>query len=147
MRQYPAILKQDEDGRYLATFPDFPEALTDGEDLDEALAEARDCLEEAIAGRMNRNEEIPTPSLPKKTHSLISLTPEFVAKVGLYLAWKERHISKSALARLVGVQEKEVRRLLDPHYSSKLPSMERALNALGKTIVVDVKALPDRMAQ
>ena len=141
MRQYPVVLKRDRDGRYLVTFPDFPEAVTDGEDLDEALAEAVDCLEEAIAGRMNRNEEIPAPSRPKKTHNLVSLTPELVAKVGLYLAWKERQISKSALARLVGIQEKEVRRLLDPHYSSKLPSIERALNALGKTIVVDVKTL------
>lgn len=141
MKPYPARLKQGADGRYLVTFPEFPEALTDGADLDEALAEARDCLEEAIAGRMNRHEAIPMASQPKKIHHLISLAPELVAKVGLYLAWKERQISKSALARLVGVQEKEVRRLLDPHYSSKLPSMERALNALGKTIVVDVKAL------
>ena len=36
------------------TFEDLPEAITQGETIAEALAEAADALEEAIAGRLRR---------------------------------------------------------------------------------------------
>jgi predicted RNase H-like HicB family nuclease len=49
-------------GFALVTFPDFPEARTDGETLEEALAEAADCLAEAVAGRIARTETPPKHS-------------------------------------------------------------------------------------
>jgi predicted RNase H-like HicB family nuclease len=42
--RYPATLEPNEQGRILVCFADFPEAVTDGADLVEALAEAADCL-------------------------------------------------------------------------------------------------------
>jgi antitoxin HicB len=59
---YPADSKQDEGKSWLVTFPDFPETATDGETLDEAIAEARDCLEEAIAARIDEGEDLPKAS-------------------------------------------------------------------------------------
>ena len=52
--RYPVRLEADEIGRLVVHFPDLPEALTDGGDVDEALAEASDCLAEALAGRIHR---------------------------------------------------------------------------------------------
>jgi len=49
---YPARLEADEEGRLVVHFPDLPEALTDGVDQAEALAEAADCLSEALASRI-----------------------------------------------------------------------------------------------
>jgi predicted RNase H-like HicB family nuclease len=60
--EYPAKIKQDSAGFYLVTFPDFPEAATDARSLKAAIADAVDCLEEAVAGRMKRGEDIPLPS-------------------------------------------------------------------------------------
>lgn len=142
--QYYAAVKRGKDGRYLVTFPDFPEAMTDGADMSEAFAEARDCLEEAIVGRINRDEEIPLPSRRGKANLAIPLAPEFTVKVHLYQAWRARQISKTAFARMLGVNEKEARRLLDPRYGSKLPIMEEALNVLGKHILINVEDLPGR---
>ena len=48
---YPADVERDETGYLLVTFPDFPEAGTDGETLEEALAEAADCLADCNRGR------------------------------------------------------------------------------------------------
>ena len=48
---YPATLTEQEEGGYLVQFTDFPEAITQGETKEDALAEAIDCLEEAIANR------------------------------------------------------------------------------------------------
>lgn len=60
--EFPARLEPDEQGRHVVHFPDLPEALTDSADPADALADAADCLSEALAGRINRGEEIPLPS-------------------------------------------------------------------------------------
>ena len=140
---YPAIFEEDEDGRIFVTFPDLPEALTDGADSNEAMQEAQDCLEESIAGRINRDEDIPAPGAFKGATCLITLSPDFTLKVLLHSAWKEHGMSKSEFARVLGVDEKEARRLLDPHYGTKLPKMAEAFDALGKRIVIDVEDIKE----
>ena len=45
---FPARLEPDEEGRLVVHFPDLPEALTEGADEAEALAEASDCLSTAL---------------------------------------------------------------------------------------------------
>ncbi|HXO89917.1 MAG TPA: type II toxin-antitoxin system HicB family antitoxin, partial [Stellaceae bacterium] len=60
--EYPADIERDSAGFYLVTFPDFPEAATDARSREDAVSEAIDCLEEAVAGRMKRGDDIPTPS-------------------------------------------------------------------------------------
>lgn len=59
---YPAILQQQPEGGYTVTFPDFQEAVTEGDDCDEALANAQEVLAAVIAQRMADAEPIPQPS-------------------------------------------------------------------------------------
>ena len=60
---YPASFLREGNGKGLhVRYPDLPEALTGGDDLDDTLAQAADCLAEAIAGRIARGDEIPRPS-------------------------------------------------------------------------------------
>jgi antitoxin HicB len=60
---YPVILTDDEiDGGFVVTFPDVPEAITQGNDVSDALAQAADALEEAIVGRIRRGDPVPEPS-------------------------------------------------------------------------------------
>jgi len=49
---YPALVRRDQAGRYLVTFPDLPRCATDGPTRAEALVEAADALGEAIAHRI-----------------------------------------------------------------------------------------------
>ena len=44
------------------------------------------------------------------------------------------------LAKRLGVDEKEVRRLLDPHYGSKLPHIAQAISVLGRRLVIGLEA-------
>lgn len=46
--RYPCLITCDEAGSYLVRFPDLPGAATDGKTREEALAEAEDCLAEAL---------------------------------------------------------------------------------------------------
>ena len=66
---FPVRLKPDEGG-YVVSFRDLPEALTQGDDELDALVEAADCLDEAIAGRIIRGDDIPLPSRPRRGERL-----------------------------------------------------------------------------
>ncbi len=127
---WPMKLAPQKDGSLLVTFADFPEAITDGEDLDEALRQAADCLEEAVAARIADGEEIPAPSRRGKGELLVVLAPLFAAKAALHMAMRDAGMSKSALARRMGCDEKEIRRLLDPRHGSKIERIDEALSHL-----------------
>jgi antitoxin HicB len=134
---YPATITPDEtDGGFVVTFQDVPEAITQGEDLADALVQAADALEEAIAGRIRRGDLIPEPSEAASGQPVIPVPALTAAKAALYLALLEAGITKSELAERLGCDEKEVRRLLDPAHLSKLPGIQTALAALGKRIAV-----------
>ncbi len=133
---YPVTLTPDEaDGGFVVTFEDLPEAITQGETMAEALSEAADALEEAVAGRIRRGDPIPTPS-PGAGRTAVPVPAQTAAKAALYLALRETGISKAELATRLGCDEKEVRRLLDPRHPSKLPRIQKALAALGKGLSV-----------
>ena len=50
---------------FLVTFPDLPEAATEGATIAGALRKAGEALSKALAGRKSRGEPIPTPSVPR----------------------------------------------------------------------------------
>lgn len=136
---YPVKLTSEEDGGFIVTFRDLPEAITQGEDIQDALSEAVDCLEEAIANRIITDLPIPRPSSPKKEEYSALLPVHMSAKAALYLTMRELNITKSELANRLHCDEKEVRRLLNPRHSSKLPRIEIALAAIGRHLVVGIQ--------
>lgn len=134
---YPANLTADKDaGGFVVTFRDVPEAITQGENLGDALWQAADCLEEAIAGRIRRGDDIPKPSKPKRGQRLVPVPAPMAAKAALYLAMREARITNVEMARRLGCDEKEVRRMLDPRHATKLPRIQKALELLGRRLVV-----------
>jgi len=135
---YPVILIQQPEGGYLVEFPDFPEAITQGETKEEALQEAADCLEEAIANRIVMELDIPLKVHHKHYADFVCLHITLAAKCALYLAMKKQECKKVALAKMLKCDEKEVRRLLDPRYKSKISRIEEALDCLGKKLTLSV---------
>ncbi len=59
---YPAVFHKAEEGGYWVTFPDIPECITEGDDMDEAYAMAVDALGLALSGRLAEKKEIPVAS-------------------------------------------------------------------------------------
>jgi len=137
---YPVTLTPDPGGGFVVTFPDWPEAITQGETRDQALAEAADCLEEAVAARIDDRGEIPLPSSPRSDEATVAVPIATALKAALYLAVREAGIGTSELARRLDVHEKEARRLLDPRHGSKAAALERALLAMGRRLAIEVQA-------
>ena len=124
---YAVRLEPAKEGGYVVTCRDLPEVVTQGDDFEEALAQASDALDEAFAARIDDGEDFPETSPPRKGEYVVAPSSDLGAKAALYLGMKEAAISKVALARTLQVDEKEVRRLLDPHHPSKLPRCRRPL--------------------
>lgn len=135
---YAVLLSPDKDGGYVVTCRDLPEVITQGETIKEALSEAKDAIDESFALRIDDNLDFPTPSSGLPGEYFISPPVETQIKAYLYLALRENKVTKAELARRLSVDEKSVRRMLDPHYTSKLPRMVEAMEALGRRLVVTV---------
>ena len=135
---FPMTLRKEKQGGLTVRFVDLPEAITSGVDRDDALIQAADCLDEAVAGRITDGLDIPEPSKPKRGQVVVPVPAAMAAKAALYLAMRSRRMTNSALARKLGIDEKEVRRMLDPRHPTKLPRIHEALSFLGKRLVVSL---------
>jgi antitoxin HicB len=137
---YPVNLEEDHSGPpethgFLVTFPDLPEAITSGCDRAEALANAIDCLEVALAGRINDREDI-TPPAPAEGRPTVAPGQLIAAKAALWLAMRAQHVHAAELARRMGVERPAINRLLDPRHASKPDQFDAAFRALGKRLVL-----------
>ena len=144
---YPCNIVPDEEeqratGReaYVVNFPDVYGANTGGWSWEEALEMAQDCLGVALAMYVDDRQEIPSPSPLAEGQVLISVAPIVAAKLALYAAMREQGMTNVALAARLGLQENAVRRLVDPGHRSHITSVEKALRAVGRDLVLEDRA-------
>lgn len=131
-------LSPADGGGFIVEFPDWGSVVTDGGDMREALENARDCLEELIADRINRREPIPRPS-PAGNRMVMGPEAGLALKAALWLGLQERGLDTTALAHMLGdTSEQQLRRLLDPRLKTHPERIHRALAALGKRVVVEL---------
>ena len=129
---YPASFLPEQNGRgFHVRFRDLPEALTGGDELEDTLAQAADCLAEAIAGRIVRGDAIPAPSKLKHRQYPIGVPLYLAPKLALYLAMREGGMRNTEPAKRLGVSETVIRRILDPKHSTKPERIQAALAAPG----------------
>lgn len=132
---YPVILTPDKEaGGFVVTCRDVAEVVTQGETIEGAIGEAQGALEAAIEMRIEDGMAIPVPSARKRGEHLAGLPVATAMKAALYVTMQEQNVSKAELARRLGLDEKEARRMLDPKHGTKVPALERALHALGKRV-------------
>ena len=136
---WPVELERQEDGSILVSFPDVPEALTEGETAAEALAQAQDCLVAALGGYVGERRAIPRPS-PARGRTTVSLSALTAAKIALYGAMRAQGVGNTALAVRLGLSEGAVRRLIDLDHRSHIGQIETALRALGQQLTVSTRA-------
>jgi len=137
--QYPVLLTPAEEGGFVVTCRDLPQLITQGDTEQDALEQATDAMDEVFATYMVEGMEFPEPSKAKRREHLVAPPAETMAKAALFVAMRQAGISKLQLARRLGVDEKEVRRLLDPHYGSKLPRIAQAISVLGQRLVIGLE--------
>lgn len=133
---YPVTLTPDDNGTVLVTFADVPEALTFGADEDEALLQAVDALESALAFYIGERKPLPVPSAQAPGQHMVRPSALECAKLGVYQAMTEQGIKKAELARRLGWHMPQVDRLFDLGHASRFEHIEAAARALGRRVQV-----------
>lgn len=126
------------EGGFVVSCRDLPEAITQGDTVDQALSQAEGALQAAIEARIEDGMDIPPPSPPRRAEKPVATPITTALKAAVYLEMREQGVTKSELARRMRVNEKETRRMLDPKHPTKVPTLERALAALGRRAEIAV---------
>lgn len=135
---YPVLLEAgDVPGIVVASFPDIPEAISEGDGEADALAAASDALGLTLLVYLREGRALPAGSTGSPA---VTPEPEVAAKIAVIEAFRAADISRSELARRLGRDEREARRILDPMHPTKLPTLAAALAAMGRRLVVGVEA-------
>jgi antitoxin HicB len=136
MRGYPVNIRK-QGKHFFVSFPDIPEAFTQGRNRAEALKAARDVLETAMDVYFEERRPVPAPSKPKRSQAIVELPPSVGAKVLLLNEMLRQNVRPIELARRIGVSRQEVNRLTDLKHATKIDRIDVALRALGKRLLLD----------
>ena len=134
MVAYPALFIPEADGGFSVTFRDLPEANAFGDDLEDTLRAAMCGLAVALEFRIRDDEVWPEPSPALAGERPIALPVLLEAKLALMRRMHETGTTKVDLARLLGVSEGAVRRLLRFDHRSHIGRIEAALARLGSRL-------------
>jgi len=139
LQSYPVILTPDENGTIIAKFPDVPEAITVGADEANALEWAQDALVVALTGYIEERRDIPTPSKRKRDQAFVHLPAQVAMKLAIYQGMRDQGITQATLGECIGVDGRQVRRILDLDQNTSLSQLVRALKCLGKELLIDIR--------
>jgi antitoxin HicB len=133
--RYPYNVKPD--GKYfLVTFPDIPEAITQGESMEQVFAVVQDALETALEFYFEGSRAVPEPSPIKRGGHFVELPPSLTAKILLLNEMIHQHVRPAELARRLGTTPQAVNRLTNLRHASKIDGIAGAMKALGKTLEI-----------
>lgn len=99
---YPALFHKAEEGGFWITFPDIPECMTQGDDMEESYNMAVDALGLSLIEMEKENIPLPSPSSP----DMIQAEPDSFLVVIEFdmLAYKKR-TSSSAVKKTLSIPE------------------------------------------
>ena len=139
MYDYPVTV-HDEDGNAWVSCPDVPEMSSAGDTVEEALFDAVDALESALSLYVDQRITIPQPSPAAPGQPVVRLPALSAAKAALWNTMVKQKVTKTELARRLGVNRPQVDRLVDLLHRSKIEQVEHALRVLGQRIELSVVA-------
>lgn len=142
MFEYPVKLTHSRaigEKGYTVTFPDVPEAITEGDTAAEALANAVDALETALSFYVEEGEDLPRRSAARGRRTI---RPRLIGmlKLAIYTEMRAKKIRKVDLKERVGTTNAGIDRLLDLTHDSRLDQLETALRALGMNVDLHLRS-------
>lgn len=129
---YQAILDPQPEGGFTVTFPDLPDAITEGETEAEALFNATEVLTLTLDARMDEGDEIPESS----DHGGVWVSPAPSCQAALLVRQARNGKPLSEIARALNTSWAAAQRLEDPRHSPTVKQLDRVAAALGKKLVL-----------
>lgn len=98
---YPAIFHITEEAGFWVSFPDIPECLTQGDNMEQAYEMAVDALGLSLSPYFENKKELPVPSSP----SAISVDDGFLVIVEFDIEAYRRRYSSKAVKKTLTIPE------------------------------------------
>lgn len=135
MFTYPVRLTPDkDDGGFVVTFADIPEAITQGDNEAAALPAAHDALVTALYFYFEDGRTVALPSRAKRGQITVALPASLAAKVLLLNEMVRQRVRPAELARRLKTTPQEVNRLTDVRHTTRIDGIASALRALAKQL-------------
>ncbi|HUG63055.1 MAG TPA: type II toxin-antitoxin system HicB family antitoxin [Methylomirabilota bacterium] len=144
---WPVQLLHEDEDFVRVVVRDLPEVQTSGSDEADAIEMAADAIEVVIGGAIDDGDEVPEPSSPQPGEHLVQLPAAMAAKLAIYRAFRRADITKTELARRIGVSEVEAHRILGFQYRTRLDRLDAAARALGVRLVIGTEPLSTEAAE
>lgn len=136
---YPARVESNNEGGFIARFRDVPGAMTEAWDLEELKNNARDALISAIDFYIEDRRAFPVGSTAKSGDIAIELPASVVAKILLLNTMVQSNVRPADLARKMNIKPQEVTRLTDIRHATKIDTIQAALRALGRELILEIR--------
>lgn len=135
---YPAKFDKYKDGAYTVQFVDFQGCITEGDNLEEAKANAAEALAGVVESVFEHGRKIPRPSrITGRGHHLIALPPDISIPLELRFAREDMHLTQTQMAKRVGMAVNQYQRLERTHgFNPTFRSLSRALSRIGKQVAL-----------
>ena len=135
--RYCAVLEPQPEGGFTVTFPDIPEAITEGDDREQALFNATEVLTLCLEQRMDDGDPVP---LGARVKGGIWIEPSASVQAALLVRQTREAQGRTLaeLARALDTSWPAAQRLERPGGNPTLRQLERAAAALGKRLVIEL---------
>ena len=130
------LTADENDGGFVVTFPDIPEAITQGETREEALKMAKEALKTALEFYFDNKRVVPVPARVKRGKDAVELSASLSAKILLLNEMLAQNVRPAELARRLGTSPQEVNRLTNLRHTTRIDGIDAALRALGKRLEI-----------
>ncbi|RAX01416.1 MULTISPECIES: type II toxin-antitoxin system HicB family antitoxin [unclassified Photorhabdus] len=137
--RYLVTLEPVEEGGYFVSFPDIPEALTQGDTREEALEMALDALITAFEFYFEDSEKIPLPSPVGRDDDYVDVPLSVASKVLMLNAFLDSKLTQIELASRMGVKKQEVTRIFDLRHSTKIDTVGKVALAIGHQLTLSIE--------
>ncbi|MDR2112045.1 MAG: type II toxin-antitoxin system HicB family antitoxin [Candidatus Accumulibacter sp.] len=134
--RYPVIITPEPEGGFCVQFVDLPEAFTEGETQEEALANAVEVLTLTLEGRLDEGMDIPVASAVEGAHYV---APEVRTQGALLLRAARGDKSLAEQARALNTSWPQIKRMEDPQHWPNLKTLDRAARSVGKRLVLSIE--------
>ena len=141
MLKFPAYFEPASEGGFVVTFQDVPEAITQGDSLEEARTAAGDALVTALEFYFADQRPVPViAEAPAAAEGVewIALPASISAKVLLLNELVQQGVRPAELARRLNTSRQEVTRILDLRHNTKIDTIAAAVAAVGRKLDIRV---------
>jgi antitoxin HicB len=138
MLKYPAIFHPEDSG-FSIEFPDLPGCLSEGNNLEDALAMAEEALNGHIGCLIEMDRDVPDPSdIRGENIFYIPVEPEIAIPILLKKLRKLERLSQSDVARRINIAYQSYQRIENVKgFNASIKTLSRIAKALGKRLDIN----------